>query len=96
MRRMVLTIAVLLSVATTTTVQAHHSATAFDNGGLWILGRRGDGMVLSSRVGRGPVSQAKRPAQSAGQAASAQCPRAEVVEVTAQELVERTSTDLSL
>jgi hypothetical protein len=47
------------------------------NGGLWILGRLTDGRVLSSR----PVSRNGRPAQVAAQAASAGCPRAEVVEV---------------
>ena len=47
------------------------------NGGLWILGQLADGRVLSSR----PVSRSKPPTPGAAQAASASCPRAEVVEV---------------
>ena len=49
-------------------------------GGLWILGRRSDGMVLSSRSGP-TVSQRRPPTRGAAPAASARCPRAEVVEV---------------
>jgi hypothetical protein len=49
------------------------------NGGLWILGRVADGLVLPSRGG--PVSRGRPPTQGAAQATSAQCPRAEVVEV---------------
>ena len=49
------------------------------NGGLWILGRLADGRVLSGRGG--PVSSGRPPPQGAARAASARCPRAEVVEV---------------
>ena len=49
-------------------------------GGLWILGRRSDGMVLSSRSGP-TVSQRRPPTEGAAPAASGRCPRAEVVEV---------------
>jgi hypothetical protein len=49
------------------------------SGGFWILGRLADGLVLPGRGG--PVSRRRPPAQGAAQAASAPCPRAEVVEV---------------
>ena len=48
------------------------------NGGLWILGRRADGLVL--RGGGDPIARG-RLTQGAAQTGSAQCPRAEVVEV---------------
>jgi hypothetical protein len=49
------------------------------NGGLWILGRRADGTVLTSRD-RSAVRD-RPPTRAGAQAASAPCPRAEVVEV---------------